>query len=124
VDTLSTLRKAVAALLSTSLLCHEFNLILENQPPPGHFVLLYFATAASYTKKQSEVIAAPLPVDKLFGTLEQRYPGMTSKVLNTCAVTVNLEYVDVPTNESGDSTGKTVIHEGDEVAIIPPVSAG
>jgi len=45
---------------------------------------------------------------------------MKAKVLESCLVTINLEYVDMP--ENGDKG--QVINEGDEVAIIPPVSSG
>lgn len=88
------------------------------KPPPGHFTILYFAAAASYTSKSFDHIAAPLPVTELFKTLEQKYPGMKAKVLESCAVTINLDYVDVE-----DESDKT-IQTGDEVAIIPPVSSG
>ncbi|TVY73388.1 Molybdopterin synthase sulfur carrier subunit [Lachnellula suecica] len=82
--------------------------------------MLYFASASSYTSKSSENLPAPLPLSKLFETLEERYDGIKAKVLESCLVTVNLEYVDVP---EGAASG-TVINEGDEVAIIPPVSSG
>lgn len=48
---------------------------------------------------------------------------MTKAVLDSCAVTVNLEYVDVE-EEGGKEKAGVVIQEGDEVAIIPPVSSG
>ena len=64
--------------------------------PAGHFKILYFASAGSYTAKDSEHLPAPLPIAKLFETLEERYNGMKSKVLESCLVTVNLEYVDIP----------------------------
>ena len=48
---------------------------------------------------------------------------MTKAVLESCAVTVNLEYVDVE-EENGRERAGVVIKEGDEVAIIPPVSSG
>src|ERR1700753_1309541 len=86
--------------------------------PAGHFNLLYFATAASYTTKTSETLPAPLSVTKLFETLENKYPGIRDKVLSSCAVAVNLDYIDLD-----DAEGCT-LKEGDEVAIIPPVSSG
>lgn len=89
------------------------------KPPAGHFNVLYFASASSLTGKEVEALPAPLPVGKLFAELESRYPGMRAKVLDSCMVTVNLDYVDVPTDGEG-----LVITEGDEVAIIPPVSSG
>ncbi|KAI9815596.1 MAG: hypothetical protein M1832_005457 [Thelocarpon impressellum] len=85
--------------------------------PSGQFKILYFASAASYTKKDSDRLDAPLPLSRLFDVLDERYPGMREKVLSSCAVTANLEYVDV--HGSG-----VVIGAGDEVAIIPPVSSG
>jgi molybdopterin converting factor small subunit len=85
--------------------------------------LLYFASASSYTSKDSETLQAPLRLSKLFSTLEKQYTGITVKVLESCLVTVNLEYVDMP-REGLDSDNETTIQEGDEVAIIPHVSAG
>lgn len=61
-------------------------------------------------------------VRDLFARLEDAYPGFQHKVLSSCAVTVNLEYVDV---DDGDALGTDEqIKAGDEVAIIPPVSSG
>ncbi|KAF7913788.1 uncharacterized protein EAF01_000194 [Botrytis porri] len=88
----------------------------------GQFTVLYFATASSYTSKDSETFAAPLPLSRLFETLEDRYNGMKDNVLRSCLVTVNLEYVDVP--ETGSDGTDVIIKDGDEVAIIPPVSSG
>lgn len=101
---------------------------MSDKPPAGHFRLLYFASAKSYTKKAFDDFLAPMPIQDLFGMLENCYEGIRERVLSSSAVTVNLEYVDLPTEGStadaaGDSA-PTVIKEGDEVAIIPPVSAG
>lgn len=94
------------------------------KPPKGHFNLLYFASASTFTGKEFDAFPAPLPVRKLFATLEDRYAGIRSKVLESCLVTVNLNYVDVPEgNDEGDAD-EPMINEGDEVAIIPPVSSG
>lgn len=90
------------------------------KPPKGHFNILYFASASSITGKEYEALPAPLPLSKLFTTLEERYPGITPKVLKSCLVTVNLDYVDIPQDDDEEQK----IHEGDEVAIIPPVSSG
>ncbi|KAM0310749.1 hypothetical protein ACHAO8_007804, partial [Botrytis cinerea] len=84
----------------------------------GHFTVLYFATASSYTSKDSETFAAPLPLSRLFDTLEDRYNGMKDNVLRSCLVTINLEYVDIP--ETGSDNTEIIIKDGDEVAIIPP----
>lgn len=91
-----------------------------SQPPRGHFNLLYFASAGSFTGKDHESLPAPLSLGKLFPELESRYPGIQAKILDSCLLTVNLDYVDIPTE--GDEGA--VIEEGDEVAIIPPVSSG
>jgi molybdopterin converting factor small subunit len=91
-----------------------------NTKLPGQFTLLYFASASSFTSKTSESLPAPLPISKLFDILEEKYSGMKAKILESCLVTVNLEYVDLP----DDGEEGTIIKEGDEVAIIPPVSSG
>ncbi|KAF7867409.1 hypothetical protein EAF04_005492 [Stromatinia cepivora] len=89
----------------------------------GQFTILYFATAGSYTSKDSEAFPAPLPLSQLFETLENRYNGMRDKVLRSCLVTINLEYIDIPVAGS-DNPPEIIIKDGDEVAIIPPVSSG
>ncbi|KAF1990438.1 Molybdopterin synthase sulfur carrier subunit [Aulographum hederae CBS 113979] len=88
--------------------------------PANHFSVLYFAAASSFTSKNSEHLKAPLKASELFAALERQYPGFKEKVLNSCALTVNLQYVDL--DEEGDRN--ITIQEGDEVAIIPPVSSG
>lgn len=95
------------------------------KPPGGHFNLLYFASANTFTGKEVEPLPAPLPLRKLFATLEERYAGIRAKVLESCLVTINLDYVDVPEGNNEDGADdEPVIKEGDEVAIIPPVSSG
>ncbi|CAD6448034.1 34ff5c15-3918-4023-8045-a0dc33eb7527 [Sclerotinia trifoliorum] len=88
----------------------------------GQFTILYFATASSYTSKDSEAFPAPLPLSRLFETLEHRYNGMKDQVLRSCLVTINLEYIDIPVGIS--DSPEIIIKDGDEVAIIPPVSSG
>lgn len=91
------------------------------------FTILYFATASSYTTISSEELPAPLPLAKLFPTLELRYPGITKRVLKSCAVTVNLEYVEIEDDSKSNSNTASeefLIKPGDEVGIIPPVSSG
>ena len=90
--------------------------------PPGHFLLLYFASAASYTAKDFDTFEAPFPLSTLFDHLENCYTGIKEKVLDSCLVTVNLKYVDLPDSEKSDR--EIIITAGDEVAIIPPVSSG
>ncbi|KAF7188078.1 Molybdopterin synthase sulfur carrier subunit [Pseudocercospora fuligena] len=91
--------------------------------PAGHFTLLYFAAATSHTQKELDFLPAPLPLSQLYDEVDKRYPGIKQKVLSTSAVTVNLDYVDVEEETAKDEQG-LVIKEGDEVAIIPPVSSG
>lgn len=91
-------------------------------PPstPPTFQIHYFANASTYTKKNTESLPAPCPLNKLFDLLESQYPGIREKVLSSCAVSVGLEYVDM----DEDDAENVVIKEGEEVAIIPPVSSG
>ena len=81
--------------------------------------MYYFAAASEYTGKSSESLPAPLRLSQLFPILETRYPGIREKVLNSCSVSCDFDYVDVETQ--GD---QVVIGEGAEVGIIPPVSSG
>ena len=95
--------------------------------PTATFTVLYFATASSYTAISSEQLPAPLPLARLFPMLESRYPGITAKVLKSCAVTVNLDYVDIeeePNSKSNTPSEGLLLKSGDEVGIIPPVSSG
>ncbi len=97
--------------------------------PDPTFTVLYFAAASTYTSKSSERLPAPLPLRSLFSTLESRYPGITAKVLKSCAVTINLEYMDVDLDSNAshgvsENDKGTIIQDGDEVGIIPPVSSG
>lgn len=95
------------------------------KPPSGHFNVLYFASASTYTGKEFEALPAPVPLRQFFSTLEERYSGIRTQVLKSCLVTINLDYVDVPEgNDEGGAGEQTVINDGDEVAIIPPVSSG
>ncbi|KAK5690232.1 hypothetical protein LTR97_012420 [Elasticomyces elasticus] len=91
--------------------------------PTGHFTLLYFASATSFTRKQHDFFAAPLPLAKLYEAVEEKYPGIKAKVLESSALTVNLDYVDVEEEVQKGDKG-LVILAGNEVAIIPPVSSG
>jgi len=93
-----------------------------SKAPSGHFSVLYFAAASTFTTKVSEHLPAPLEARELFAKLEERYSGITEKVLQSCAVTVNLAYIDIDGEDAADLG--LVIKEGDEVAIIPPVSSG
>lgn len=85
-----------------------------------NFTVLYFASASSYTGRDSDSFPAPVALSDLFGLLESTYPGIAASVLESCLVTLNLDYVEV--TESGATI--KMINAGDEVAIIPPVSSG
>jgi len=103
----------------------QFSLAMMPKAPKGHFNILYFASAGSFTSKNVEALPAPLPLSKLFATLEERYKGIKETVLDNSLVTINLNYVDMPQGgEEVDSDEAVIIKEGDEVAIIPPVSSG
>ena len=92
-----------------------------HQPPANHFTLLYWGPATSFTREGRDYIKAPLKVTELFSVLESMYPGMKHTLLDSCAVSVNGEYADLNPVEG---EGTLMLKEGDEVAIIPPVSAG
>lgn len=101
----------------------------STQEKKGTFQIHYFSTASTYTHKTTETLPAPLPLSQLFPLLESKYPGITEKVLGSCAVSLGVEYVDPSPSSSsvsGDTGGDTgvVIKDGDEVGIIPPVSSG
>lgn len=100
---------------------------MSSKPPLGHFTILYFAFAATFTKKTSEHLPAPLEASQLSEKLESIYPGIKQRVLDSSAITVNLNYVELEEELGEDnkhSVSTLVIKEGDEVAIIPPVSSG
>lgn len=88
------------------------------QSSSGTFTIHYFATASQYTAKNTERLPAPLPLSSLYPTLEQRYPGIIDKVLTSCGVSVEGDYVDI------EEDAKRIIQAGEEVAVIPPVSSG
>ena len=96
---------------------------MPSQASPGHCLILYFAAASSFTRKSSQEFPAPTKFLDLLKALEQAYPGIHKDVLSTSALTVNLEYVDLEEISAGSAPNLN-INEGDEVAIIPPVSSG
>lgn len=82
------------------------------------FTLLYFASAATMTKVSSEDFPAPMSASELYQRLEERYPGIKNKVLCSSALTINMDYINL------DTSDEILLKQGDEVAIIPPVSSG
>lgn len=93
------------------------------KPPPDHFAVLYFASASSHTGKGYDFLPASLKITELYDVLDKKYPGFREKVLESAAITVNLEYVDID-EESAKGEECTILGAGDEVGIIPPVSSG
>ena len=68
-------------------------------------------------KAGTSEISVDLPdystVADLLAVIESRYPGLSTSVLHTM-IAVNTEYVE----------NTHPLHDGDEVALIPPVSGG
>jgi molybdopterin converting factor small subunit len=85
---------------------------------PGNFTIHYFASASSFTSKNTETLPAPMKLLELFPVLEKMYPGIKERVLYSCGVSLDGEYVNVEVDEG------MLIGHGAEVAIIPPVSSG
>ncbi|KAJ5810673.1 Molybdopterin synthase sulfur carrier subunit [Penicillium pulvis] len=90
----------------------------SNPVSQGTFTIHYFATASQFTTKNTESLPAPLPLAQLSPLLEERYPGIREKILVSCGVSLDGEYVDV------EEDAQAIIQAGAEVAIIPPVSSG
>ncbi|KAL8795853.1 MAG: hypothetical protein Q9195_001733 [Heterodermia aff. obscurata] len=89
---------------------------MPEKPPAGHFHILYFASASTFTGKTAETFPAPIKLEDLYDILEGKYTGIKEKVLNSCAIT---------DDDAHDSESlPRIIEEGDEVGIIPPVSSG
>ena len=95
---------------------------MASTAPAGTFTVLYFASASSFTGKDSDSFPAPVALSDLYVFLEEKYPGIRASILDHSMLTVNLEYVDVPAADSGESG--MMIESGFEVAIIPAVSSG
>lgn len=90
------------------------------------FTLLLFASAQTYcADTESLTFNAPMTLRELFTELERQFPGVGEKILRSSQIVVNLEYVDCDWEERDTEKGeKVVIGAGDEVGIVPPVSAG
>jgi len=86
----------------------------------GTFTLLLFASASTYTGTETLVLSAPTTLRGLFRVLENRFPGITDKVLKSSAVTVNLEYVDVDSfgvEDLGKGNGEGIGEGEEEVSL-------
>lgn len=80
--------------------------------------VLYFAKAREVAGLAEEEVQLQEPnthSDALTQEIVRRHPGLSS-VLTTCVLAVNQEYVQV-----GERVG---LKQGDEVAVIPPLSGG
>ena len=77
--------------------------------------VLYFASLADRLGVREDEIELPLKscVGDALGRLTERHAGLAA-VRDTLAFAVNLAYVD----------GEAVLADGDELALIPPVSGG
>ncbi|KAL4801987.1 hypothetical protein BDV18DRAFT_154601 [Aspergillus unguis] len=97
---------------------------LENWEDLKRDLVNAFRAASTYTGKNTESLPAPLPLSQLFDKLESLYPGIKTKVLSSCSVSLGDEYVDVVEDGEGSAGEGILIKDGDEIAIIPPVSSG
>lgn len=82
----------------------------------GRVTVLFFAQARQAAGTSRAVFAAP-PGTTLAGLTSQilgRYGDGLQAVLPICAIWVN----------GCPASGGTLVHEGDEVALVPPVSGG
>jgi molybdopterin converting factor subunit 1 len=79
--------------------------------------VLYFARSREVTGQSEESLELPAGATtrQLAARLTERHPGLAS-VLRACVFAVNQEYVRL---EDG-----VELKEGDEVAVIPPLSGG
>lgn len=89
------------------------------------FTLLLFASAQTYcSNTESLSLPAPMSLNELIDDLEKRWPGVSEKILKSSQIVINLDYIDWTWDER-DVKGKEIqIVPGDEVGIVPPVSAG
>lgn len=78
--------------------------------------LLFFGPLRDVLGIESEtiVVDAPIRMQDLIHRLVQMHPD-AAPIIKASAVSVNLDYID-------DSSFE--LNEGDEVALVPPVSAG
>ncbi|CAG8593447.1 2406_t:CDS:2 [Funneliformis caledonium] len=84
------------------------------------FTILYYATARDATKMSSEKIPLPsqspfMSLKDLTMLLKERHKKL-APILEYSLYAINMEYVE---NDQA-----ILVKEGDEVAVIPPVSGG
>lgn len=80
--------------------------------------LLLFATAREAAGRGGDefALAPGAPLDQLVADAVARYGAGFAQLLGTARVWVN--------GDEPESGGATVLREGDEVAVLPPVSGG
>ena len=86
--------------------------------------LLFFAKARELVGASSVARQVPpetLPSFLISEILPEAYPSL-KPLLPHCALAVNLEYV--PKDDKGNFEDCKPLAEGDEVAVIPPISGG
>lgn len=77
------------------------------------------------TTKGSPRKPSGLSVAELFAWISLTYGESAAGLLASCAVSINMEYLeDEEAGNAGEPSRAEVIHVGDEVALIPPVSSG
>lgn len=77
--------------------------------------VVYFAQARETIGKRREIVSLPNKVNvrQLMQLIFERYPNL-ARMKDTIRIAVNCELVD----------GETDIKEGDEIALLPPVTGG
>lgn len=77
--------------------------------------MVYFGILRDMAGRENESVELPdgARLAELYSDLQQRIPGLT-KFANSIALSINYEY----------STLDAPLHDGDEVALLPPVSGG
>lgn len=94
-------------------------------PGTGTCTLLLFGPAQSYCDDtDSLTLPAPTTLSAIFDEVEKRYRGFGEKVLKGSQVVVNLEYVEWEWESPEKAGGEVRVNVGDEVGVVPPVSAG
>lgn len=89
------------------------------------FTLLLFASAQSYCDDTDSMqLQAPTTLKGALEELERKFPGFGEKILKSSQIAVNLDYVDWTWDQREIKGAAVTIQPGDEVGIVPPVSAG
>jgi MoaD family protein len=81
-----------------------------------HIRILYFAFLKDLTGVRSDTMKLPFgsTIHNLLTNILKIYPQINSNLLKLIKVSVNYKIVDA----------KTILKDGDEVALLPPISGG